>query len=480
MSEDITSLFDGNDTTILTEEHVTRVARSYVRYLYERCAASEEIRVAIGFDGRKNSRGFAALCADILAKNGITVLMSSGVVPTPALSLATRLSQCDSGVMITGGSKSADRNGFEFRTSSGGGLAKTERALLQSAFLDAERHLLNIPAKPPARISILDFLPEYVAHLKSIIDVSTLASFALDAKNTANVLIDSMGGAGQTIIEDILVGAGWRAQTLFSVPEARFFDRKPDPQPENLHALMYNVRVIDAQMGIATSGDGSSCGIILDDGDWLAPQDLILSLLHHLRIGKKWTGSFLMPAYVTDRAILACDLWDIARVDTGLSSGEGETGTAKWMFGVNGMGQYLFGKSTLDCDGILTGLFIAEMVAMAGKNLRDIVRELRETVGDSCYGSTDVPMMAVNISSLLPSVESFPQLLDAKWPAPQVRVFELDGVAMGFRLSWGQSRWLLARTRPTEGTIQLQAEAESSAEIGMLLSAGKRAFRSVK
>ena len=464
----------------LTEQRVASTVHNYVRYLYEKSTAAVEIKVAIGFDGRKNSRDFASLAAEILARNGVTVLLSSGVVPTPALSLAVRLGQCTSGIMITGGSKSADRNGFEFRTSSGGRLARTEHSRLQSTSSGAGRHLPNLPLKAPAIVSIVDFLPGYVSHLETIIDIPKLTSFAQDAKNTANVLIDSMGGAGQTVIEDILVGAGWRAQTLFSVPEERFFDRKPEPQPGNLHALMYNVRVIDAQMGIATNGDGSSCGIILGNGDWLDPQDLILSLLRHLKLRKGWTGSFLMPAYVTDRATLACDLWDIPRVDTFFGFAEGDRKAGKWMFGVDGMGQHCFGKSTPDCDGILTGLLVAEMVAMEGPYLSDMVREMHEAVGDSSYGSADLPMTMTNFNSVLPSIRTAPPMSDAKWPSPQIRAFEHAGVVKGFKLSWGQSRWLLGQIQPFEGTIQLRAEAKSSAELGLLLSAGKRIFRSAK
>ena len=255
----------------------------------------------------QSSRDSASLIANILSENGIEVLLSSGVVPTPVLSFATLHHGCTAGIMVTGGAFPPEYNGVEFKGSYGGPFTSEATAQMEALF----SHPTERPAGPVAtshkEITLIDFLPDYLSHLDTLIDFSALRSFAGDPKNNANVLIDSMGGAGQTIIEDILVGCGWRAQTLFGTPEASFFDRIPESVPMNLDVLKYNVTVVDAQFGIATDGDGKGCSVFYNDGEWMGMQDAALVLFWHLLDQKGWRGSALMSAYTSDKAKRLCE-----------------------------------------------------------------------------------------------------------------------------------------------------------------------------
>ncbi len=61
----------------------------------------------------------------------------------------------------------------------------------------------------------------------------------------------------------------------------------------NLSALHYNVKVVDAQFGVATDGDASKCCLVYSDGVWMNAQDTMLALLWHLHHQKRWRGSIL-------------------------------------------------------------------------------------------------------------------------------------------------------------------------------------------
>jgi len=226
-----------------TEESVARIAHAFVRYLSQQ-HPSAKCKVAIGFDGRSSSGEFASLIAKVLAENGIEVLLSSGVVPTPVLSFATMHNGCTSGIMVTGGDLPPEYNGMEFKGAYGGPFTSEATAKIKAFLFDLSKKPAGSSSASHKDITLIDFLPDYHSHLETLIDFSALRSFAENPKNNANVLIDSMGGAGQTIIEDILVSCGWRAQTLFGTPEARFFDRCPESVPMNLDALKYNVKVV--------------------------------------------------------------------------------------------------------------------------------------------------------------------------------------------------------------------------------------------
>ena len=61
---------------------------------------TEQIKVAIAYDSRNNSKEFAAHVADIFASNGFKVFLFDDLRPTPELSFAIRELGCHSGVMV--------------------------------------------------------------------------------------------------------------------------------------------------------------------------------------------------------------------------------------------------------------------------------------------------------------------------------------------------------------------------------------------
>ncbi len=373
----------------LTDESLDRIITAFVHYLRHEFTPTPSVRIAIGFDGRKRSEDFALLAAGIISKSGFGVLRSSGIVPVPALSLATKQHGCAAGIMITGGSAPPVEIGIEFKES--GGAPFSNKAMLkigtQIADPDATSSDVRVPLS--GKISEIDFLPEYLFYLRSAIDIPALTSFAQNPKNNANVLIDSMGGAGQTIIEEILVSCGWRAQTLFGTPQYDFFDRHPKPTALNLTALRYNVRVIDAQMGIATDGDGGGCGIILENGDWLDIQSMTLVLLWHLIEQKKMRGNFLKSSIIPDSVSRAIQSKLMTVIETNSQDDPNEMSKPGWFLGVSEEGEFSFGPELPERDGILCGLLLTEMVAISGKPLRVVVDTIQSAVGRAGQLSID-------------------------------------------------------------------------------------------
>jgi phosphomannomutase len=340
-----------------TDENVLSVASAFTHWLVEKFKSVSEIEgktkketsVAVGYDGRKNSRYFAELFSDIVVSNGIKVLFSASIVPTPVLSFGTKYYDCDAGIMITAGDSPPNYNGIKFKTSYGGPFMSEETKSVELFLRSNER--LKTNALPVAKIVETDFLPDYLKQLESLVDFSLLRSYAADPNNRASVLIDSMGGAGQTILEDILTGCGWRAQTLFGTPEPTFYDRVPKADGKNLGPLKYNVSVTDAALGLATDGDASHFGIVFDDGGWVSIEETRLALNWHLRGNKKWS-----------KGMFGCD------ENSGFWYGDSSPRNSS---------DENFGG---ELDGILSCLFIVEMLAMTGKSLREVVA-LQEKFG---------------------------------------------------------------------------------------------------
>ena len=461
-----------------TEENVARIAHAFACCLSQQHPSPAKRKVAVGFDGRKNSDGYASLIANILTKKGIDVLLSSGVVPTPVLSFATMHNGCMSGIMVTGGDLPPEYNGIEFKGAYGGPFTSEATAKIKTFLSDPQEKPAGSSSTSHKEITLIDFLPNYLSHLEALVDFSALRSFAEHPKNNANVIIDSMGGAGETIVEDILVGCGWRAQTLFGTPENRFFDRCPESVPRNLDALKYNVTVVDAQFGVATDGDGGQCSVVYNDGEWMNMQDTMLSILWHLHKQKRWRGSILKSASMTDRLKQLCSNWKMPLIDFGFRNGVEEMLKPEWIFGMVGRGGFCYGRHIPECDGILSSLLVAEMIAQAAKPLHEITREIWNAVGRVYYDSMDMGYSTAASQQLIRGILDSPPRDLGSMGKYHTEDYKLDGAICGVKFQWSDCRWLLIESLTFKPAIRLHCEGVSKEDVSTILDMGMNCLKS--
>jgi phosphomannomutase len=457
-----------------TEENVARVAKAFVHYLTQK--NPRQLKVAVGFDGRKDSGEFAGLFSRILSKNSVRVLVSSAVVPTPVLSFAVKHHDCAAGVMITAGHNPPQYNGLKFKGAYGGPFttAETKKIELLVAVSDAG------PAETSSRksdlISVIDFLPAYLSHLETIVDYSVLKAFADNPQSIASVLIDSMGGVGQSILEDILVGCRWRAQTLFGEAEPNFFDRFPESISRNLQPLQYNVSVTDTQFGIATDGDAGRCGIVCDNGELLSPQETILALLWHLFEQKGWRGGIVKTASVTDKVRILAEEWKVPLFDVqvGFNHVTETMVNERCSFGAEEGGGFGYGNHVPERDALLSALLFTEIVAVSGKSLRTFVQRIRDRVGTSYCGRIDIGRERARDDDLLAKFLNSPPKQLSDFAIKNILEYRELGALTGVKLECGDSRWLLIRTSQIGPMVHLHAEGQTKEDLVSLLSEGRR------
>jgi phosphomannomutase len=456
---------------VFNEENLIRVAEAFVCYLQENNFVSKP--VALGFDGRKNSNQFAELFAQILSGNNIPVILSQSIIPTPVLSFSVKHLNCSAGIMITASHNPATYNGVKFKAGYGGPFIVEETRKVKE-FLREEiigkRNDINIVRR--------NFLSDYTFHLQSIVNFSVLKSFAENPANTASVIIDSMGGAGQTILEDILVSLGWRATTIFGAPEPNFYDRKPEPIKKNIEPLLYNVGSTDAILGIATDGDGDRCAICFGDGKWISVQQTILLLLWHLYKYKKLRGAIIKSVPVTDKIRVLSELWNLPFYEVNVSFQNIADVMLKtdFLLGVEESAGFGIQGHVPERDGILSGLLFCELLAMSGKSLYEIWEEIKIIVGDVHYKRIDLTRSEGSESPdrLLKQCEHFhPSKNLEEFFVQKVRKMYDNDMLNGIKFLFGDSRWLLIRASQTEPMIRIYAEGRTEDELQRLLEEGK-------
>ncbi len=454
---------------LFNEENLYRVAVAFIRYLESEHLISRP--VAVGFDGRANSKHYAELFSEVLSAHGISVILSEHIIPTPVLSFTVKHHGCGAGIMITASHNPSSYNGVKFKAAYGGPFISEDTRKI-AAFVQ------DVPLKNRSseRITRRDLLPDYITQLQSVIDFEVLRAFAADPKNDPSVIIDSMGGAGQTIIEDILNGLGWRAQTIFGTPEPNFYGRRPEPIEKNLEPLFYNVSVTDAVLGIATDGDADRCAVCFEDGKWISVQQTILLLLWHLHQYKGLRGAVIKSVPVTDKVRVLAQKWALPYYDVNVSFQNITDIMLKtdYLIGVEESAGFGVKGHLPERDGILSGLLFCEMIAKSGRSLAELWNEISAVVGELHYRRLDIPAASFDRVEILHHFDHFKpsKNLEEFFVEKVWKLYDKETIN-GVKFLFGDSRWLLVRASMTEPIIRIYAEGRTEHEVDRLLNEGK-------
>jgi len=80
----------------------------------------EQLKVAIAFDCRHNSKSLAKVVADVFSANNIDVYLFEDLRPTPELSFALKHLNCHCGIVLTASHNPPEYNGYKVYWQDGG------------------------------------------------------------------------------------------------------------------------------------------------------------------------------------------------------------------------------------------------------------------------------------------------------------------------------------------------------------------------
>lgn len=447
----------------INDETVSSVAQAFADYNLDR---SSNPRIAIGFDGRKNSERFANIFAEVLSGNNIKVLLSDRIIPTPVLSYYVKYNKLNSGVMITASHNPPEYNGVKFKAEFGGPFL-TEETLKVEKLIG--KSAVN---KSKNNIEKQNFLLPYSEQLERLID------FELIRTSRLKILIDSMGGAGSDYLERILLAHNIPAQTIFSVPDKNFYGRVAEPIEKNLEPLKNELKKNDFSIGLATDGDADRCGVILDDGKWLSAQETILLLTNHIINNKKLKGSIVKTASVTDKlkSLFESRQRKIYDVQVGFKYITEVMISKNVAFGCEESGGFGYGHHIPERDGILSSLFMIEMIAHSGFNkLSNYVEHKRKEFGNICYDRIDLKYDKPDRNELLPNLYKMYISTIENFRVVHIKTFNNSrNVINGLKyILEGDNRWILIRSSETEPIIRIYAEGQNDTEVKRFLNYGR-------
>jgi len=251
----------GEGTNRINKYTLGKNTQGLSNYLKNYFKDLEQIKVAIAYDCRHNSKKFAKEVANVFSANSIKVYLFDDLRPTPELSFAVRYLGCQSGVVLTASHNPPEYNGYKVYFDDGAQIVPPQDTEIIQEIENVAFDQINFNGN--------ESLIEYIG--KDIDEAFIKASIAhgtFDAKNRENlkIVFTPLHGTSIKIIPDALKRAGFT--NLHIVEEQRVpngdFPTVKSPNPEEPAALKMAIELadkIDADIVIGTDPDSDRIGI---------------------------------------------------------------------------------------------------------------------------------------------------------------------------------------------------------------------------
>jgi len=369
-----------NRMNIYTVGAATQGLSNYVKKEFKDL---KEIKVAIAYDCRNNSKLFAETAAGIFAGNGFTVYLFESLRPTPELSFAIRHLKCQTGIVITASHNPKEYNGYKAYWDDGGQVVPPhdENIILEvNKILDIGDIKFN---GPKTKIHLLgsEIDEIYTDEIKKL----SLSPEVIARNSDMKIVYTPLHGTGVKLVPMILKKMGFR--NIINIPEQDISDGNfptiVSPNPEESAALTMatnKAKEIGADLVMATDPDADRVGIAVRKGNDIvllngnqAASILIYYLLTKWKEKGKLTGKeYLVKTIVTTELIAEmARAFDVKYYDvlTGfkyiaevIKQHEGKT---KFIGGGEESYGYLAGEFVRDKDAVMSCALIAEAAAWA-------------------------------------------------------------------------------------------------------------------
>ncbi len=218
----------------------------------------KEIKVAIAYDCRHNSKKFAKVVANVFSANGIKVFLFSELRPTPELSFAVKQLDCQAGIVLTASHNPPEYNGYKVYWEDGGQLVPP-----QDSEIIAEINSLNYEnIKFEANENLIQFIDSEVdeAFAKASVENGTFNT-SKEAKNDLKIVFTSLHGTSITMIPKVLEQAGYINVSIVeeqAEPNGDFPTVK-SPNPEEPAALKMALELAEKENADIVIGTDPDC-----------------------------------------------------------------------------------------------------------------------------------------------------------------------------------------------------------------------------
>ena len=427
--------------------------------------------VVVGFDTRFLSDRYAAEVARVMAGNGIVAHLTRADAPTPAVSYAVVDKEAVCGVMITASHNPPRYNGLKLKAAFGGSampeqsrrielhLARNQEAARGPNIMDYEQALQS------GLIHRFDPAWAYYEHLTTLIDLDVISG------GERHVITDAMYGSGRKCIADMLARTRCRVQEIRGEMNPGFGGIHPEPIARYLSALSAAIQANQADIGLATDGDGDRLGAMDAKGNFVDPHHIFALTLQYLVEKRGWKGEVVRSVSTTRMVDRLATHYELPLFETpvGFNHIADRMLKENVLIGGEESGGMSIKGHIPEGDGILMGLLLLEVVADAGVPLHELVAQIQESFGPAHYARKDL-----RLRHSVPKAEMVSRLTqDAPSSLAGESVVDVQ-TTDGVKYVLSDDSWLLIRPSGTEPVLRVYAEAREPDMVESLLEFGEQ------
>ena len=370
------------------------------------------------------------------------------------------------GIVITSSHNPALYSGFKVRTEQASAaapeiLAEIE-ARLPEALSGAVEQMPLEEAQGKGLVRTFDPRADYLRHLSELVEIERLREAGL------RVVVDPMHGAGAGYLREVLAGGRTQAIEIRSERNPAFPGmHNPEPIARNLEATREAVVQEHAQVALATDGDADRIGVMDERGQFVDQLRVFALLTYYLLEVRGLRGPIVKSVTTTSMVQRLGELYGVPVYETGVGFkylGPKMIETDALIAGEES-GGFAFRGHLPERDGILSGLYILDLMARRGKSLPELLEEVFAKVGPHYYDRIDVTMTPAErdrIAALLPGLQ--PQAIDG------LRVTGYDRTD-GLRFLLEGGAWALIRLSGTEPLMRIYTEVREGEQVQPVLQA---------
>lgn len=389
---------------VINEEFAARLGAAVVHWLRvnggSRAKPGEDIsldsigRVLIGRDTRASGAALEAAVAAGLLSAGAEPI-SLGVLPTPAVALATKAWGARLGVVITASHNPACDNGIKFFGRHGVKLTDADEEMIES-FLPNKIEQVTSESLEVSDQAISD----YIRSAQNYLPAGALRGW--------KIVLDTANGATCKTSPAVLRGLGAEVIGIGDMPDGTNINANVGSEHPAL--LAAKVKASGARLGVAHDGDGDRC-ILCDEHGSVLDGDEVLTLLavHAIkenRLPKKTLVITVQSNLGVDAAIQAMG-GEVLRTSVGdryVMEKMREVGAE---LGGESSGHIICGDTSTTGDGLMAALKVIEVMHSTGRPLSELRKVLekfpQETVALAVKEKRDLadcPQLTMMIATL--------------------------------------------------------------------------------
>ncbi len=477
--------FDGS----FNDAHVAAISQAICVYRHQKGITGP---LFLGFDTHGLSAPAFATALEVLAANGVELMIAAGdeYTPTPAISHAIlsynreRMTGLADGIVITPSHNPPDSGGFKYNPPNGGpadteitGWIEAHANELLRADLVGVRRIPLSAARRAATTHLHDFVGAYVADLGSVIDMGAIRA------STIRLGVDPLGGAGVHYWPRIAEQYQLNLDVVSEVVDGTFrfmtldWDGKIRMDPSSSFAMQRLIGMQDRfDVAFACDTDHDRHGIVTSSAGLLPANHYLSVAIDYLfRHRGDWksgagVGKTIVSSSMIDRvaASLGRRLYEVpvgfkwfvdGLLDGSLGFGGEESAGASFSRRDGSVW-------TTDKDGLIPGLLAAEMTARTGRDPGERYRELAASLGEVYADRVEAPTTPSQkrkLSKLKPQEVRITELAGDPVTAVLDKAPAVGASFGGIKVS-SAGGWFAARPSGTEDIYKIYGESFRSRE----------------